>query len=452
MGVHCLGARGVRDILPTTLELRRLLASQRPDLVQTFLFHANVLGRVAARLGGVPRVVCGIRVAERHCRWHLGLDRLTAGMVDRYVCVSHAVARFSHVRGGLPNGKLVVIPNGIDLRRYPAPQPADLSRWGIRPGRRTIAFVGRLDRQKGVRWLIETSPRWLDRLPDCELLLVGAGPEEADVRRLSEAMGIAGRVHFAGWQRDVPAILAASHLLVLPSRWEGMPNVVLQALAEPAPGAGDRCRGGPRAARRCRRRPDGPLRPVRGSGRQASPADVRSCYFRRARPNQPAPGGELLSDREDGGGLPGTLAAGRGPEPARRGRALKALNLCGVGIARHNTLACRWAMPTLPADLSTPFAASFLFQKKTFRDLRPTASSELAPSPGPTTSASIRLRVFPQKARLTQLGFWLSLAGCGEYPKRAIAGRAGGARCPTRVGVTESPWRAPSPSDGAGLA
>ncbi len=233
--VHCLGARGGRDILSTTLELRRLLASQRPDLVQTFLFHANVLGRIAARLAGVPWVVCGVRVAERQSRWHLWLDRLTAGMVDCYVCVSNAVARFSHVRGGLPSGKLVVIPNGIDVRAYPAPRPADLGRWGIGPERRTIAFVGRLDRQKGVRWLVETCPRWLGRLPDCDLLLVGSGPEEAEVRRLCEGLGIAGRVHLAGWQREVASILAASHLLVLPSRWEGMPNVVLQAMASRLP-------------------------------------------------------------------------------------------------------------------------------------------------------------------------------------------------------------------------
>ena len=233
--VHCLGARGGRNILPTLRHLRRLLASQRPDLVQTLLFHANVLGRVAARLAGVPRVVCGIRVAERQCRWHLWLDRATAAWVDRYVCVSEAVARFSHLRGGLPRSKLVVIPNGIDLRQYPAPRPANLGRWGIRPGRRTIVFVGRLDRQKGVRWLLETCPLWLDRLGDCDLLLVGAGPEAAELRRLCETLGIAGRVHWAGWQQDVAGILAASHLLVLPSRWEGMPNVVLQAMAAGLP-------------------------------------------------------------------------------------------------------------------------------------------------------------------------------------------------------------------------
>jgi glycosyltransferase involved in cell wall biosynthesis len=135
----------------------------------------------------------------------------------------------------LPSGKLVAIPNGVDVQEYPARHPADLSPWGIPPGHRAIAFVGRLDRQKGVRWLLESAPLWLDRLPDCELLLVGMGPEEGDLRRLSGRLGIVGRVHFAGWQSGVAEILAASQLLVLPSRWEGMPNVVLQAMASRLP-------------------------------------------------------------------------------------------------------------------------------------------------------------------------------------------------------------------------
>jgi glycosyltransferase involved in cell wall biosynthesis len=215
--------------------MRRLFAHERPDLVQTFLFHANIIGRLAARLAGVPHVICAIRVAEWQSRWHLWVDRLTSDLVDRYVCVSRSVARFSQVRGGLPRGKLTVIPNGIDLQRYPAQRPADLTRWGIAPGRKVVTFVGRLDRQKGVDWLLQTAPSWLSRLPDCDLLLVGTGPEESDLRQATAEMGIDRRVHFSGWQPDVPAILAASHLLVLPSRWEGMPNVVLQAMATGLP-------------------------------------------------------------------------------------------------------------------------------------------------------------------------------------------------------------------------
>ncbi len=84
-------------------------------------------------------------------------------------------------------------------------------------------------------WLIETAGAWLASLPDCDLLLVGTGPLQGRLESACRAAGIADRVHFAGWRSDVPEILAASELLVLPSVWEGMPNVVLEAMASRRP-------------------------------------------------------------------------------------------------------------------------------------------------------------------------------------------------------------------------
>ena len=233
--VHCLGGHAIWQFPVVARRLSRLLAAERPQIVQTFLFHANIVGRIAARRAGVKAVVAGVRVAERAARWHLRLDRMTQRWVERYVCVSRSVADFSIEQGGLPPEKLVVIPNGIDLDKYPARQPADLRALGIGAGRRAVTFVGRLEPQKGVDWLIEAAPRWLAELPDCDLLLVGEGPLRASLETAARTAGIAQRVHFVGWRPDVPEILAASGLLVLPSAWEGMPNVVLEAMASRRP-------------------------------------------------------------------------------------------------------------------------------------------------------------------------------------------------------------------------
>lgn len=232
---HFLNARSVWQFPVVGHRLKNLLLSQHPHVVQTFLFHANILGRIAARRAGVPAVVSGIRVAERAARWHLRLDRLTQRWVDRYVCVSRSVADFSARDAGLPAEKLVVIPNGIDSICYPAATKTDLRQFGIAAGRRAIVFVGRLERQKGVEWLVEMSPQWLNALPDCDLLLVGEGPLREQLAARSETLGVAERVHFAGWRPDVPGILASAALLTLPSAWEGMPNVVLEAMATGLP-------------------------------------------------------------------------------------------------------------------------------------------------------------------------------------------------------------------------
>jgi len=233
--VCCLGACRWSDFPAAVRALKRHFLRSPPDLVQTFLFHANVVGRIAARRAGIRNVVCGIRVAERQSRWHLWVDRLTRRWVHRYVCVSQSVAQFSVMEGGLPAERLVVIPNGVDLERYPAATAADLSAEGVPPGSRIVTFVGRLEPQKGVAWLLQSSAEWLSRVPACRLVLVGHGPDRSDLERIAADRGIADRVHFLGWRRDIPEILAVSDLLVLPSRWEGMPNVVLQAMASRLP-------------------------------------------------------------------------------------------------------------------------------------------------------------------------------------------------------------------------
>ncbi len=124
-----------------------------------------------------------------------------------------------------------MIPNGIDADTAATARPIDLAEFGIPAGRRAITFVGRLEPQKGLPWLLDTAVQWLPRVSDCDLLLVGSGKQRSDLKHQARELGIADRVHLAGWRSDVLEILAASDLLVLPSRWEGMPNVVLQAMA-----------------------------------------------------------------------------------------------------------------------------------------------------------------------------------------------------------------------------
>jgi glycosyltransferase involved in cell wall biosynthesis len=233
--VHCLGGQEIWQFPTVARRLGGLLKSQSPQIAQTFLFHANVFGRIVARRAGVRTVISGVRVAERKSRWHLWLDRLTQSWVDRYVCVSRSVADFSAAEGGISPKKLVIIPNGIDIGRYSARQPADLTALGIQAGQRVVTFVGRLEPQKGVEWLIATARPWLDTLPGCDLLLVGEGSLRQRLEASCRVAGIAERVHFAGWRTDVSEILAASDLLVLPSGWEGMPNVVLEAMASRLP-------------------------------------------------------------------------------------------------------------------------------------------------------------------------------------------------------------------------
>jgi len=208
--------------------LRAMLDRQRPDLVQSFLFHANVVTAAAAQRMNVP-LVAGLRVAQRE-RLRQFVERRLADRFAAFTCVSGAVADGA-TSGGLPGDKLHVIPNGLDLRRFEDVHPVDLTTLGVSDGQRVVLFIGRFHRQKGADLLIEAARRFLPRLRETTLLLIGEGPEKPRLQKQAQRYGLAGRVVFAPWQADALPIIAAADLLVLPSRYEGMSNVLLEAAA-----------------------------------------------------------------------------------------------------------------------------------------------------------------------------------------------------------------------------
>lgn len=244
--VTCLHAGRVlspRGLWRATVGLTRELRRQQPAVLQTFLWHANIAGRLAARRAGIRHVVSGIRVAEKRGRWRLRLDRWTEHLVKRHVCVSQAVADFSVIESGLDAGKVVVIPNGVDVETFCDAQPADLSQFGIPADATVLLTVGRLDPQKDPLTLVGAVSQVGSEHSNVHLLIVGHGPMEAEIAQAAESFGIADRVHLAGWQADVAGLMRAADVFVLASRWEGMPNVLLEAGAAGLPVVSTRAEG-----------------------------------------------------------------------------------------------------------------------------------------------------------------------------------------------------------------
>ncbi len=231
--LSCL-AVGRRNPARGVTRLASALRAHRPWLVQSFLFHANLATRLAAPLAGVPCVVGGLRVAERRPSkwWHLTLDRLTAGLASGSVCVSDGVLRFSRDVARIDPARLTVIPNGIDPAPFDRAVPAPRAAIGVPGGAHLALFVGRVSEQKGLTSLLDAAARVAPERPDWHLALAGDGPDRDRLRALAAGdPATAGRVHWLGRRDDVPALLAAADLLVLPSLWEGMPNVILEAMA-----------------------------------------------------------------------------------------------------------------------------------------------------------------------------------------------------------------------------
>lgn len=257
--VHFLGLSRWADLPRVLFKLVRHFRRRRPDVVQTFLFHANLLGRLAARLAGVPRVVCGLRVAEKEHHWHLICDALTSRWVDQYVCVSRSVARFAAHSGMLSIERLKIIPNAVDVEVikstpavspqvfFPLPGPkagqsfdaesgsVRLNQTVCRPDEFWMVSVGRLVPQKGFDWLIATLAPLLKQFADMRLLIVGDGPQESLLRRAVERLQLTRQIVLSGYREDAIAFVKGADLFLLSSRWEGMPNALLEAMAAAKP-------------------------------------------------------------------------------------------------------------------------------------------------------------------------------------------------------------------------
>ena len=232
IAVEFVGLSNLLQLPSAIRRLRRLTAAQSPDLVQCFLFHANLLAPRSVRGTGAV-CVAGLRVAQKNRvrRW---AARAAARDWDAAVCVSEDVRRHA-IRCGLPAGRLSVIPNAVDAEMY-APNSA-ASTTGGKSGRtsRTVLYAGRLEWQKGVDILLQAWPAVVRQVRDARLELVGEGEAARGLQAQCRRSGCADSVEFCGWQRNVPQRLAGADLVVLPSRWEGMPNVLLESMASETP-------------------------------------------------------------------------------------------------------------------------------------------------------------------------------------------------------------------------
>jgi glycosyltransferase involved in cell wall biosynthesis len=234
---------GVRKLLDAESMWRvvRHVARIRPDVLHTHLGAADVQGTIAARTLGIPSVSTIHLVAPptmaSAARREAARERLMARArrhgSRRVIAVSEA-ARAAYLRAGLDDDRHVItVHNGISIRT-PAVARA-LTRWslGIAPGAPVIAMASVLRAGKGHDVAFAAMRRLLPRFPDLQLIVAGDGPLRAEVERQAADLGQA--VRFLGFRRDVLDLLAASDVLLLPSRMDAFPTNLLEAAAVGVP-------------------------------------------------------------------------------------------------------------------------------------------------------------------------------------------------------------------------
>lgn len=151
--------------------------------------------------------------------------------VDHAVLVSKDLLSYYVKHFWPPKPKMSVIYNGLDFPAAPADASASVrAEFGISPGATVVGSAVRFYPQKGLRYLVQAMPAVLDRDPDVWFLLAGDGVERSLLEQLVDELGVRGRVRFTGYRTDVPRLIAAMDVYVLPSLWEGLPLALIEAL------------------------------------------------------------------------------------------------------------------------------------------------------------------------------------------------------------------------------
>ncbi|MBI5763309.1 MAG: glycosyltransferase [Planctomycetes bacterium] len=205
-----------------------------PDVLQGGLFHANLAVRMVGRCDRVRPIVTSTVTIEIERRWHCWGESLTAGLSDAHVANSNAVASHLVEELGFPRERVSVIPNGVDADAIAAAPPIDRATWMLPADAALLVWVGRMDPVKDLTTLVNAVNIVRDRHP-VALALIGSGPERSAVERRIAECQLCGIVRCVGWREDVASWLRAADALVLTSRTEGSPNVVLEAIAAQCP-------------------------------------------------------------------------------------------------------------------------------------------------------------------------------------------------------------------------
>jgi glycosyltransferase involved in cell wall biosynthesis len=236
--VISLNKLGHRFNWTTVRDIYNLIKARDVKIVRTHQYHANLYGRLAAWLAKVPCVVASVHnVYTRDRKLHRRIiNKFLSGFTDRVVAVSEAVKRDILKYDHLMDDKVTVIYNGIDTQRFSDTNRNSMrAALGISPEAQVIGTVGRLTIQKGQKYLLDAVAMLRKKFPQIALLIVGDGPMRDELSNHIKALGIDKNAILVGTRRDIPRLLSAMDIFVLPSLWEGSPNALIEAMAAGKP-------------------------------------------------------------------------------------------------------------------------------------------------------------------------------------------------------------------------
>ncbi len=232
-GFYCLelsesgGIKALLNFLPALISLFLLIRCTKPDIIHSFLFRANIIGRLAGRMAGVKKIISSIRVIEADEPFKHFLDRITSSLVTVYTAVSDAARDFTIQQTGLSPDKIITIQNGIDCSLAERTYSGEFK---TNKAKVNIGLFGRLDKQKGHLVLLNAIKKLISKEKEIQVFFFGEGPDEDNLRKIVTQEGLSDYINFMGVTDNIYNRILQMDIIAIPSFWEGLPNILLESM------------------------------------------------------------------------------------------------------------------------------------------------------------------------------------------------------------------------------
>ncbi len=226
--VYYLGLKKL-NLLSAILRFRKILKKEKPNLLNCYLIHSNIFGRIFGKLFSVKKIICSVRNKHINRRFLNFLDRRTSFLVDLYTPNSYVLVPFLTEHQKIKEKKIKVIENGIELEKFDFDIDKEKKKKELGIEKEfVVSCIAKLEKQKGYLTLIKAIKELSN--PDFLFLFIGDGKERKELEELSEKLGVKDKIRFLGWRSDTKELLRITDLFILPSFHEGMSNSLLEAM------------------------------------------------------------------------------------------------------------------------------------------------------------------------------------------------------------------------------
>ncbi|MFL2664815.1 MAG: glycosyltransferase [Dehalococcoidia bacterium] len=246
--IFTLNINSKKDFL-YSIRLRNIINNYKPDILHTYLIHANILGRIFGKICDVETIISSERTIGQANWYERFLTKITNPLVDIVEVNSKKGKDTVHKNLKVPKEKLRVIYSGINVKKYQIRKSKKQIKktLQISNSQKVILCAGRLRAVKGINFGIESFYEIQKSINNAIFLIIGDGEDKKKLEKISNQLHLNDKIKFLGVRNDLPELFSISNIVIMPSLTEGFPRIAIESMAAGKPIVATRVGGTPEA-------------------------------------------------------------------------------------------------------------------------------------------------------------------------------------------------------------